>query len=111
MREFLKPNWRKIVVFLILLFFLGIPSLLDMFILVSCATPRCSKPIKLPWRKCPLCREVSWKDYLSGVMKYLMSPSNFLHDFFRIFDLFLTSVAYYWLISCLMISIHRKVKK
>lgn len=101
-KEFLKPNLKKFIIFLVLFFFLGLPFLFDIFSLAQCIAPRCTNPIKLPWWKCATCREITWRDYLFGAIKYLISPSNFFWDFYRIFDFFIVSLIYYWLISCLI---------
>jgi len=115
LKQFLKPDKRKILVFTILLFFVFCYFISNAFVATSCKLiPKCDDKVRLPWMSCSpyRCRsEITWKHYLYGIIHYLIFPSFFWGDFYGVFDIFLTSLIYYWVLSCLIVWIYDKFRK
>jgi len=117
-KEFLKPDWRRIVIFLVLTTIFFVDNFYSSMSRHPCPLPLCSNPISLPWRSCPVC-SIRFSDYLSGIIYYAIYPSVLLYYFPSISSLTVILLAiqliYFYFLSCLIIWIYdkkfKKVKK
>lgn len=100
-REFLKPDWRKIVIFLIIFFLLPYP------LLIPCP-PLPSNLICFPdWEFISL---YSFSIYLFEITFYTGNVIVLLSGIGFIFELFFYLFVSYFL-SCLIVWVYEKVKK
>jgi len=113
-KQFLKPDWRKILITIIIFstIFYFITSLL--MAKPPCMTSRCTGTnidrSELPQYVCGICDvNVKQNDHLIGIIIYLISPSLLTYNLGN-FDFFIIELIYYYLLSCLIVWIYDKIK-
>jgi hypothetical protein len=118
-KKFLKPDWGKILVFVIifLIVFLYGLSLSNLY---PCAIPTCpsSQWIRLPWNHgCEKCY-LTISDYINGIIYYLAFPTNLIDYIFTKPQNFLISIFliiiqffYYYILSCFIVWVYDKFRK
>jgi len=115
LKQFLKPDWRKIAIFVIIFLLTFLYGVLTSGPVYGCALIRC-KQVNLPWRPCPIC-SMETSDYLNGIIYYTVFPVSLLDytltkppDF--IASVFLSAIQffYWYFLSCLAIWFYDKFK-
>jgi len=115
LKQFLKPDWRKIIltliIFLIVLYFITSPLMGK----PPCMIPKCSGTnidrSELPQYVCGICDvNVKQSDHLIGIIIYLISPSLLTYNLGN-FDFFIIELIYYYLLSCFMVWLYDKFRK
>jgi len=106
-KQFLKPDWKKIVIFTIIFLITPLPgfwSNMDVF-LYNQKCPKCPLPT-------PLSGEMD-----SNIMKMLINPNEFYNVRSFYYDItgnpfyFISLLIIFYLLSCLIIWVYNKVKK
>jgi hypothetical protein len=116
-KEFLKPTWKKILIFTALIVVYGyilflVNSVKELYLhgVPGCALPLCTNSVGLPWYPCPTC--LSLYDYL---YLFVYLPSYVISTFdinnILLIPSVIVNLFYLYLISCLIVWIYNKIKK
>jgi hypothetical protein len=116
-KEFLKPDWRKIAILIILFCITSFYCVT--FLVAFCPFTiklfgPCTETYILIQSPCGMCIEdIEFIDIIIGIVMALIFPSLFLIQLFSLdFSLFfITNLIYDYLITCLIVWIYNKFRK
>jgi len=115
-KQFLKPDRRKAVIFIIIFLLIFLHNILSSGPTAACASMTCEQ-INLPWRPCPVC-SITTSDYINGIFYYSIFSVHLIERSFTkppdfIISILLSAIQffYWYLISCLIVWIYDKSRK